>query len=326
MSADIAAADLNRSNLAKHFSDEEAAYGLVEKMRWPHGPICPHCGIVDDATYLAPKDGPRKTSTGKVSYRRVWQCNECRKQFSVLVGTVFEDSKIPLSKWLLAMHMMQAGKNGVAALELHRTLGITYKSAWFMAHRIRYAMGETPFVEKMKGIVEVDETYIGGVEKGKRGRPGKDSKKTPVVSLVERGGNVRSKVVTDVSGATLKEVLDTNINPDTRLMTDSFRAYREPGKAFASHETVDHGKDEYVRGDVYTNTAEGYFSQLKRSIDGTHHSVSEKHLPSYLGEFDYRYNTRKMKDGERTEKAIQQTAGKRLRYKEPVRLVKSDAE
>ncbi|MDQ2784466.1 MAG: IS1595 family transposase [Chloroflexota bacterium] len=318
MSVDIAAAELNLSTLAKHFSDEEAAYGLVERMRWPHGPICPHCGIVDDATYLAPKDGPRKTSTGKVSYRRVWQCNECRKQFSVLVGTVFEDSKIPLSKWLLAMHMMQAGKNGVAALELHRTLGITYKSAWFMAHRIRYAMGETPFVEKMKGIVEADETYIGGVEKGKRGRPGKDSKKTPVVSLVERGGNVRSKVVTDVSGATLKEVLDTNIAPDARLMTDSFVAYREPGKAFASHETVDHGKDEYVRGDVYTNTAEGYFSQLKRSIDGTHHSVSEKHLPSYLGEFDYRYNTRKMKDGERTERAIQQTAGKRLRYKEPV--------
>lgn len=317
MSVDIASADLNLSNLAKHFSDEEAAYGLVEKMRWPHGPICPHCGIVDDATYLTPKDGPRKTSTGKVSYRRVWQCNECRKQFSVLVGTVFEDSKIPLSKWLLAMHMMQAGKNGVAALELHRTLGITYKSAWFMAHRIRYAMGEAPFVEKMKGIVEADETYIGGVEKGKRGRPGKDSNKTPVVSLVGRGGNVRSKVVTDVSGATLKEVLDTSINPDARLMTDSFVAYREPGKEFASHETVDHGKDEYVRGDVYTNTVEGYFSQLKRSIDGTHHSVSERHLPRYLGEFDYRYNTRKMVDGERTERAIQQTAGKRLRYKEP---------
>ena len=319
MVPEIAPADLNLSTLAKHFSDEDAAYQLVERMRWPHGPICPHCGVVGNAYYLAPKDGTRTTSTGKATYRRVWKCGECRQQFSVLVGTIFEDSKVPLSKWLLAVHMMQAGKNGVAALELQRTLGVSYKTAWFMAHRIRYAMTQHPLVNMLTGTVEADETYVGGKEKGKRGRPGKDSKKTPVVSLVERGGDVRSKAVTDVSGATLKEVLDTNIHPDARLMTDSFVAYREPGKAFASHETVDHGKDEYVRGDVYTNTVEGYFSQLKRSIDGTHHSVSERHLPRYLGEFDYRYNTRKMKDGERTEKAIQQTAGKRLRYKEPVK-------
>jgi transposase-like protein len=317
MAPDNDSADLNLSAIAKHFSDEDAAYQLVEKMRWPNGPICPHCGVVGTAYFLAPKDGTRTTSTGKASYRRVWKCADCRQQFSVLVGTIFEDSKVPLSKWLLAVHMMQAGKNGVAALELQRTLGVSYKTAWFMAHRIRYAMAQHPLVDMLSGIVEADETYIGGVEKGKRGRPGKDSKKTPVVSLVERGGKVRSKVVTDVSGANLKEVLDSNIAPDARLMTDSFVAYREPGKAFASHETVDHSKGEYVRGDAHTNTVEGFYSQLKRSIDGTHHSVSEKHLPRYLGEFDYRYNTRKMLDGERTEQTIQQTAGKRLRYRAP---------
>jgi transposase-like protein len=172
---------------------------------------------------------------------------------------------------------------------------------------------------KLKGIIEADETYVGGKEKGKRGRPGKESKKTPVVSLVERGGRVRSQVTTNVTGDTLGGLLTEHADPESRLMTDTFAAYKQPGKAFASHETVDHGKDEYVRGDVYTNTVEGYFSQLKRSIDGTHHSVSERHLPRYLGEFDYRYNTRKMKDGERTEQAIQQTAGKRLRYKSPVK-------
>jgi len=316
---DITPDAINLSTLAKHFSDEEAAYRLVERMRWPHGPICPHCGIVDHAYYLEPQSGHRKTSTGKDSYRRVYKCAECRKQFSVLVGTIFEDSKVPLSKWLLATHMLTAGKNGVAALELQRVLGVTYKTAWFMAHRIRYAMGQSPLKEKLSGVVEADETYIGGVEKGKRGRPGKDSKKTPVVSLVERDGNVRSQVVTDVSGKNLKEVLTRNIEPEAALMTDSFRAYKEPGKSFASHETVDHGKDEYVRGEVHTNTVEGFFSQLKRSIDGTHHHVSEKHLDNYLNEFDFRYNSRKMKDGERTELAIQKVAGKRLMYKEPVR-------
>jgi transposase-like protein len=212
--------------------------------------------------------------------------------------------------------MMQAGKNRVAALGLQRTLGVSYKTAWFMAHRIRYAMAQHPLVDMLSGIVEADETYIGGVEKGKRGRPGKDSKKTLVVSLVERGGKVRSKVVTDVSGANLKEVLDSNIAPDARLMTDSFVAYREPGKAFTSHETVDHSKGEYVRGDAHTNTVEGFYSQLKRSLDGTHHHVSAKHLHRYVGEFDFRYNSRAVTDGERTVQAVQKSAGKRLQYRD----------
>jgi transposase-like protein len=316
----------NLSDLAKNYSDEDAAYQLVERIRWPHGPICPHCGIVDRAHYIAPMDGPRKTSTGKETYRRLWRCEECKQQFSVLVGTIFEDSKIPLSKWLIGLHMMCAGKNGVAALELQRTLGIAYRSAWFMAHRIRCAMGRPPLSNngKLKGIIEADETYVGGKAHGKRGRGA--ANKTPVVSLVERGGDVRSQTMKNVTGKNLKEVLTQNVEPDARLMTDSHPAYREPGKDFASHETVDHGKDEYVRGDVHTNSAEGYFSQLKRSIDGTHHHVSEQHLDRYLAEFDYRYSTRKIKDGERTEQAIQQTAGKRLRYKEPVKPIENAGE
>ena len=311
----------NLSQIAKQFSDEDAAYQLVERIRWPHGPICPHCGVVGNAHFIAPTDGPRKTRTGKETFRRVWRCHECKEQFSVLVGTIFEDSKIPLSKWLIALHLMSAGKNGVSALELQRQLGIAYRSAWFMAHRIRCAMDRPPLANnpKLKGIIEADETYVGGKEKGKRGRPGKDSKKTPVVSLVERGGDVRSTVTTDVTGDTLGGLLTVHTEPESRLMTDTFPAYNEPGKAFVSHETVDHSKDEYVRGDVHVNSAEGYFSQLKRSIDGTYHAVSKRHLNRYLAEFDYRYNTRKAPDGERTERAIRQTTGKRLRYKEPTK-------
>ncbi len=306
----------NISQLAKHFSDEAEAWKLVERIRWPEGPICPHCGTIGKAYYLEPKDGPRKTRTGKESARRVWKCAECRKQFSVLVGTIFEDSRIPLSKWLLAIHMLCAGKNGVAALELQRTLGVTYKSAWFMAHRIRYAMARPPLVDKLQGIVEADETYIGGKTSGKRGRGA--ANKTPVVLLVERDGEARAQAMRPVTGENVGKVLREHVDPQTTLFTDSYQVYTKPGQEFAAHETVDHGKGEYSRGVVHTNTAEGYFSQLKRSIDGTHHHVSERHLDRYLAEFDYRYSTRKLKDGERTEMAIRKTAGKRLRYDEPM--------
>lgn len=234
----------------------------------------------------------------------------------MLVGTIFEDSKIPLSKWLLAIHLLCQGKNGVSAHELHRTLGITYKSAWFMAHRIRYAMERPPLVDKLQGIVEADETYIGGKAKGKRGRGA--ANKTPVVTLVERNGEARSQVMEHVTGKNIKSTLEAQVSKEARLMTDELNVYIQPGQAFASHETVEHGKSEYVRGDAHINTAEGYFSQLKRSIDGTHHHVSAHHLHRYLGEFDYRYNTRKIKDGERTQKAIEMTTGKRLMYQQPI--------
>ena len=316
MADEATGADLNLSTIAKQYSDEEAAWLFFESIRWPNGPICPHCGVVNHAYYLEPKAGNRTTRTGKVSYRRVWKCADCREKFSVLVGSVFEDSKIPLSKWLLAFHMMCAGKNGVAALELQRTLGVTYKTAWFMAHRIRYAMDQGPLGTLLSGTVEADETYVGGKAHGKRGRGA--ANKTPVVSLVERGGKVRSRVVTNVTGKNVKEVLHANVSPDATLMTDAYQVYREPGMMFAAHETVDHGKGEYVRGDAHTNTVEGFFSQLKRSLDGTHHHVSAKHLHRYVGEFDFRYNSRTVTDGERTVQAVRKSAGKRLQYRDSV--------
>jgi len=318
---DIDPKRLNLGTIAKHYQDEGEAYKFIESIRWPSGPVCPHCGSIDHAYFLTPKDGARKTRTGSTSARRVWKCAECRKQFSVLIGTIFEGSHIPLFKWLLAFHMLASAKNGVAAFELHRTLNISVESAWFMAHRIRYALDGERTNEKLNGTIEADETYFGGAAKNMhkadrerritgRGTTGK----VPVVSLVERGGRVRSQVVADVSGKTLGAVLRKHAGPSAALMTDTAGAYGEVGREFVSHETVNHTAGEYVRGNAYTNTAEGYVSQLKGSIDGTHHHVSERHLPRYLGEFDYRYNTRKITDGERMVKAIEQTEGRPLTY------------
>jgi transposase-like protein len=308
--------------VAKHLSDEGKAYEFVERLRWPDGPVCPHCGSVDRARFLEPRDGARKTRTGKETSRRVWKCAECRKQFSVLIGTVFEDSRIPLSKWLLAMQMLCSAKNGVSAHELARTLEISVKSAWFMSHRLRYAL-ERPVVadrvaDKLRGIVEVDEVYIGGKRKGTpRGRPGPESHKTPVVTLVERDGEARSRVMRRVTGENIGAMLSEHVAEEVHLMTDEFGPYLPLGKRFASHETVNHGEQEYSRGNVHVNTAEGFFSQLKRSIDGTHHHVSRQHLHRYLSEFDYRYSTRKVEDGERALRAIKQAEGKRLRDRDP---------
>ncbi len=311
---------LNLSMIAQHFSDEAAAWQFLEATRWPDGPICPHCGSVNQAYYLEPQNGSRNTRTGNPTYRSLWKCAECREQFSVLVGTIFEDSRISLSKWLLAIHPLCAGKNGMSALELSRTLGIAYRSAWFMAHRIRYAMERPPLVDKLNGIVEADETYIGGRAHGKRGRGALN--KTPVLMLVERNGEARSQAMEHVTNENVREVLIGHVDTDATLMTDTLNVYQKPGQEFAAHETVDHSQDEYARdtehGRAYTNTAEGFFSQMKRSIDGTYHHVSVRHLPRYLAEFDYRYNTRKEKDEERTVKAIRQTTGKRLRYAQPV--------
>ena len=313
---------LNLSSLSKYLSDEESAYKKLESIRWKNGITCPHCGSVDQSKFMATRnDTERKTRTGKVTYRRVWQCDVCHKQFSVLVGTIFEDSRIPVSKWLIAFYEISADKNGISSHELARKLDITQKSAWFMADRIRRAIARPPLSNKLQGTVEADETYIGG--KAKNMHKSKREKvidghgavgKTPVFSIVKRGGEVRSQVLDNVNSQTVKEPLIENVEKQSTLNTDTSPIYNEVGCEFSQHETVDHSSDEYVRGLAYTNTVEGYFSQLKRSINGTHHHVSNKHLERYLAEFDYRYSTRKQDDGLRTEDAIRRSSGKRLTY------------
>jgi transposase-like protein len=313
---------LTIGDIAKVFDDEAEAYQLMERIRWPDGPVCPHCGTKDDAHFIEPKsgeasrtrtraDGSEKKST---SYRRVWRCHACKKQFTVIVGTIFGESHIPLAKWLMAFHLLCSGKNGVSAHELHRQLGITVKSAWFMAHRIRYAMQRPPLSDKLAGTVEADETYMGGKIEG--GQKRRLLNKVPVVTVISREtGEARSHRVQAVTAKNLGRVLSANIEKSATLETNKLPSYKNLGRKYAKHESVDHGKGEYVRGTAHINTVEGFFSQLNRSIDGTHHHVSERHLPRYLAVFDYRYTTRGTVDAVRTEQAIRKSAGKRLAYR-----------
>lgn len=310
---------LNLKSIAKQFSDEDSAREFLEKMRWPNGPICPHCKA-EGAYKLTAKEGSKSPVR-----KGVYKCKACRKQFTVKVGTIFEDSHIPLSTWLLAIHQMCASKKGKSAHQLHRELGITYKSAWFMAHRIRYAMIQEPLASKLSGIVEVDETYVGGKAKNMhksvreariKGRGTVD--KAPVVTLVERAGRVKSIYMEEVTGENLKDALKDCIVPKAQIMTDESPSYSFAQDEFASHETVNHKAGEYVRGNAYTNTAESVHALLKRGIVGTYHHVSKLHLHRYLSEFDFRFNLRKVEDGERTLEAIKGFEGKRLMYKDPI--------
>lgn len=304
---------INFSDLAKHFADEGAARELLESIQWPNGPICPHCGVIGGAYKLSPKpDSKRPVREG------VYKCKDCRKQFTVTVGTIFEGSRIPLHKWLMAIYLMCSSKKGISAHQLHRTLDITYKSAWFMAHRIRYAMTQPPLVDKLKGIVEADETYIGGKKRGgKRGRGSEN--KTPVFALVERGGELRAGAVGSVTAKKLQGVIRANVDTSAIMVTDGYRAYRGLDRQYAGHETVDHAERQYVRGDAHVNTLEGWFSLLKRGVGGTFHHVSSKHLDRYVGEFVFRFNYRKVNDAERTVSALRGVTGKRLRYKSPIK-------
>jgi len=302
--------DLTLIAIMQRFSTEEAARTLLESIRWPEGPVCPHCGVVNDATQLQ----------GKAHRAGVYQCNiaQCRKQFSVTVGTIFEDSHIPLNKWLIAFYMMCASKTQVSALQIQRQLEIgSYRTAWHMCHRIRFAMAEQG-PAKLKGTVEADEMYVGGKARGK-GRAYVGNK-TAVVSVVERGGRVRSQVIKAdrVSGAVVNAVLTTHVSKKAHLQTDESTLYVEPGKRFKSHQTVNHSEEEYARQDlatgttVTTNTVEGFFGNSKRSIDGTHHHVGRKHLSLYMAELDFKYNTRKGTDGARTMSGLGMVEGKRL--------------
>lgn len=297
---------------AKRFQNERSARAHLEKVRWPNGPVCPHCESV------------KKSSRIKGGRAGLWFCNACRKQFTVTVGTLFERSKVPLHKWLLAVHMLTSSKKGMSANQLHRMLGVTYKTAWFMSHRIREAMvPEGDDAGPLGGLnqaVEVDEAYVGGKRRGRRPdgkRMGVKGKK-PVVSLVERDGRVRSFHIAKVNAVNLFPILRTQIWPSSRLMTDEAGHYRKEGKRFSSHQSVQHGVGEYVRGDAYTNTVEGYFSIMKRGINGVYQHVSEAHLQRYLAEFDFRYNQREalgVNDTERTDKVLSGIGGKRLTYR-----------
>ena len=307
---------LNLSKLAKYFSDEDAARALLEDMRWgKDGAVCPHCGGADPYT-LTPK-----ATSKKPGRKGLYKCRACRKQFTVTVGTIFEDSHIPISKWLLALHLLASSKKGISAHQLHRNLGISYKGAWFMAMRLRYAMmNGGPMADLLQGTVEADETYIGARDKRgtKRGRPGSDSHKTPVVAIVERGtGKVRAMPMPRVTGNNLRAMLNAHVSTSATIMTDEFSSYLPAAASFKNHITVNHGKGEYVRGDAHTNTVEGFFSLLKRGINGIYHHVSRGHLARYCDEFAFRYEHRKVSDGQRTKMLVARAEGKRLTYQQP---------
>lgn len=301
---------------APFFRDEEAAYAKLEAVLWPHGPECPKCGVVNDAHKIA-------ANTAKKVRYGLYRCNVCKAQFTVTVGTVFESSHIPLHKWLQAAYLINSSKKGISAKQIERTLQITYKSAWFMMHRLRAAMdpifNEPPKPMGGKGkFIEADETFI-GKKKGDKIRPGFDHKMA-VLSLVERGGHVRSFHIDRANKETITDILRKNVRKSSNLRTDSATHYRSTDYGFATHEIVDHSKAEYVRGDAHTNTLEGFFSIFKRGMKGVYQHCSEKHLAAYLAEFDFRYNNREalgVNDMARTANALKGAKGKRLTYRLP---------
>lgn len=296
---------------APHFQDKDKAREYLEAIRWPNGPFCPHCG----------SEKPPMRLKGKSTRPGLYKCAEyrCRRQFTVTVGTVFERSRVPLNKWLIAVHMMCASKKGISAHQLHRMLGVTYKTAWFMAHRIREAMREEHgLLGGGGGTVEADETFWGRKRDKKKARG--YAHKIPVFSLVERGGRIQSQHVPNVTGETLRPILRDQVAKGARLYTDEAGQYRQAESDVGHHETVTHGIGEYVRGDIHTNTVENYYSILKRGLVGTYQHVSEDHLKRYVCEFDFRYNYRSglgVGDADRAAICLKGIEGKRLTYRRP---------
>lgn len=313
-------------------ADEAEAVRFMEEQRWGGSPACPRCGDTE-VKQMKSKDGTRNA-------RFLWRCYGCKQQFTVKIGTIMEDSPIPVRFWCLAFYRACASKKGVSALQIQRETGLTYKSALFMMHRIRWAMkpaNEGPSkLGAGGGTVEFDETYVGGKPRSfverkklqnyysstftrKRGpAPDFKDRKTPVVAGVERGGRVRAAVVVNVTRATVPEQLFTMVSGNAHLMTDESKLYERAGAAFASHQTINHTRGEYARGDVTTNSVEGFFAGLKRQIRGTHHQVSRKHLQRYVDEVAFKFNTRHLEDGARTAQAIQSMTNRRLTYKDQV--------
>lgn len=303
----------------QHFHDEKAAYKWIEAHVWPNGPVCPHCGGVDR---LSPMKG-KSTRIG------TYKCYQCRKPFTVKVGTIFESSHVPMKLWLQAIFLMTSSKKGISSNQLHRILGCTLKTAWFLSHRIREAMREgglTP-MGGGGGIVEADETYFGKtkepkVSKQRKGRPYKVGSRGPrdkraILSLVERGGKVRSFHVQSADKGSVSNIVKQNVAKETRLHTDESRLYRGANEHFQSHETVKHSRKEYVRGDVHVNSVEGFFGIFKRGMRGVYQHCSEKHLHRYLAEYDFRFNHRialGVNDEARAAMALKGIVGKRLTY------------
>jgi transposase-like protein len=313
--------------IAPQHQNEDAAREHLEKLLWPGGPICPHCGIIGEAFKL----------NGKTTRKGLWKCSACREPFTVTVGTIFEDSKIPLHKWLLAIHLMCSSKKGISAHQLMRNLEIgSYRTAWFMAHRIRWALGQEPIASKLEGVVEIDEVYLGGKAKtgsyrydwgvGGRPKPNPTTRKSgidnkaPVVAMLQRGGEVHSRYVPRVTSENLKPMVEEIVDEHATVMTDSATALKFPGQD-REHHTVNHRAKEYVRHEqgltITTNTVESYFAIIQRGVNGIYHHVGKKYLDLYLREFDYRYNVRKMDDETRGALAIKKTSGRRLMLKEP---------
>ncbi|MDP8989224.1 MAG: IS1595 family transposase [Acidobacteriota bacterium] len=297
---------------APHFTDETKAREYLEAIRWPQGPVCPHCGSCDGAYRLE----------GAAHRPGLLKCKDCREQFSVTVGTVFERSKIPLTKWVLATHLLCSSKKGISSHQIARTLGVTYKTAWFMAHRIRLAMAPATNTGPLGGegiTVEADETFLSKSPKTRKpaGLP-LNAKPAPMVfALVERGGNIRSMYL---DHRNVRSALSKHLHDDSRLVTDGSNTYKFVMPSKEQHESVDHSKFEWARGDVHTNTLENFFSIFKRGLVGTYQHMDKKHLDRYLAEFDFRRNNRAklgINDVQRTANALKGIEGKRLTYRRP---------
>lgn len=307
------------ATLSLEVTTEADAYAYFEKLRWADGATCAHCASTN-VYFIEPSNGvSRSTRTGAQSERRVWRCRDCKRQFSVITNTMMHGTKIALRVWLMVIFELCSSKNGVAAREVERKYGVAGRSAWFMLHRIREAMSRDDFT-MFEGDVVADETWIGGDPKNMHAdkRPAFHARtKTPVVTLINsQTGEARSKVVTGVTGGTMRRIMIANVNMgESTLHTDSALVYGDIGWWFAGHHTVNHSVGEYVTEKSHgTNKAENFFSQLKRSIDGTHHSVSKEHMQRYLNEFDYRYSTCDLTDTERMADLATRVAG-RLTYK-----------
>ncbi len=293
---------LNPLSLTDH-----QARQFIERLRWPHGAICPRCRKQEVVSVGGGRNG-------------LYNCRRCRRQFTVTVGTIFEGSHIPLAKWVQAFHLVCASKKGMSALQLSRMLGITYKSAWHMAHRIRYVMQPTRKAPPLRGTVEVDETYVGGKPRPYVKTP-RSKRKSPVVALVGReSGAAFTKTPETISSKTLSAAIKQHVAKGVTVMTDELPAYERIVGQYGRHLTVKHSAGEYARGNAYTNTVESFFALLKRGIMGSYHHVSRKHLSRYCDEFAFRWSHRDVSDTERTTAALQQIAGKRLTFKHTIGL------